>query len=283
MASPKAFAPALVIFSGVTQYVGAGIAVGLFTLLPPLSVAWGRIACGALALLLWRRHLLRREGKIDWRAMGHAAAFGVVLGGMNLCFYMAISHIPLGTAVSLEYVGPVVLAALTGRGWRVRLGLILAGAGVLLISWVGVDLSAPTVALGVGMAVAAGALWAGYIVLGRRLASGANPVDSLAWGTALAALVYAPVSLPVLRAVIHDWHILFLLLSVGVLSSVIPYAVDQVVMRLLTSAAFALLSSLFPATSLLLGILMLHQIPNIAEVAGLIAISFAVLLATTSE
>ncbi|MCF2706069.1 EamA family transporter [Arcanobacterium haemolyticum] len=284
MPAGQRLAPALVIASGLTQYAGAALAVGLFATIPALSVAWGRIFCGAVILAVWRRHILRREdGRIDWRGLRITALFGLILGGMNLCFYVAINHIPLGTAVALEYVGPVVLAAFTGRGWKVWSGIVLACGGVFLISWAGVDLHAPGVAFGVVMAFVAGGLWALYIVVGRGLATGGRSMDSLMWAMVIAAVIYVPFSFPVIHAAATNWHVLATMLAVGVMSSVVPYAVDQVVMRLMPPASFALLGSLFPATSLLLGVLMLGQIPNHAEVIGLIAVSVAVLLATLPE
>lgn len=278
------FAPLLLLASGVSMYVGASLAVSLFAAASAVSVAWGRVLAGGIVMLLWRRSLPRTpEGSFDWRMLGKAAIFGVVLGAMNLCFYLAIDRIALGTAVALEYLSPVLLAALTGRGWKVRLGIFLAAAGVFLISWAGVDMSDPRVAVGVGFALLAGLFWAFYIWLGRKIAVDGHGLDSLAWAMAVAALVYLPIGAPGIGPVFSDWKLLLFLVCVGVMSSALPYAIDQVVMKALPAATVALLNSLLPVTSLLVGLIMLAQIPNWAEVGGLLLVSAAVALATAPE
>jgi len=278
------WAPALLLGAGISQYVGASLAVGLFAAAPALAVGWGRIAGAAVLLLLWRRTLPRdSNGDFSWRVLGAAAIFGLALGAMNLTFYLAIDRIPLGTAVSLEYLGPVVLAVATGRGWKTRLGAALAIGGVFLISWAGVDLGDADVAAGVTAALAAGAFWALYIWLGRRVAVGGRGLDSLAWAMTVAALVYAPLGVGDIAPIATNLRLLLLMLTVAALSSVLPYGVDQIVMRSLRASTFALLSSLLPATSLLVGLVVLRQVPNAAEVFGLIAISAAVALATSPQ
>lgn len=278
------FAPFLMLASGVSMYVGASLAVSLFAVASAISVAWGRVLAGGIIMLLWRRSVPRTsEGAFDWRMLGKAAIFGVVLGAMNLCFYFAIDRIALGTAVALEYLGPVILAALTGRGWKVRLGIFLAAAGVFLISWAGVDMSDPRVAVGVGFAFLAGLFWAFYLWLGRKIAVDGHGLDSLAWAMAVAALVYLPVGAPGIGPIFADWKLLLFLVCVGAMSSALPYAIDQVVMKALPAATVALLNSLLPVTSLLVGLIMLAQVPNWAEVGGLLLVSAAVALATAPE
>lgn len=275
-------APLLLIVEGISQYVGASLAVRLFDIAPALSVGWGRLVMSGLILLAWRHPVLRTQhGAVDWRAYGSAAIFGTVLGAMNLTFYQAIDHIALGTAVALEFLGPVVLAALTASGWRVRTGIGLACAGVFLISWKGVDINEPGVALGVFFALCAGLMWALYIWLGRRIAIGGHGLDALTWAMLAASAVYAPLGAPHIGPVVADWRALLLLLGVGVLSSALPYAMDQIIMPALKAPVFALLNSLFPVTSLFVGLLMLHQVPTLGEIGGLVLVSVAVALATS--
>ncbi len=278
---PPAVAPFVLLGTGVVQYVGSSIAVGLFAVTSALTVGWGRLVWGAILLLLWRRRFLRLpNGQINWRGYGHAALFGVVLGGMNLAFYLAIDRIALGTAVALEFLGPVLLAALTGRGWRVRTGIVLACAGVFLISWAGVDISDPVVAWGVAFSLVAGVLWAFYMWLGRRVAVGGQGLDTLAWAMACAAIIYTPVGIPGIGPLLADWKLLVLLVVVGFMSSVVPYGMDQVLLRSLSAATFALLNSLLPVTSLVVGLVMLKQVPTPGEISGLVLVSVAVALAT---
>src|SRR5690606_33426607 len=107
--------PALFIGSGLTQYVGAALAVGLFARVPAAGVAWLRILVAAVVLVLWRRPWRVARSRRD---LALIAVFGVTLALMNVAFYLAIEHLPLGTAVAIEFIGPVVVAAVTGAGWR---------------------------------------------------------------------------------------------------------------------------------------------------------------------
>ncbi|MDO4244354.1 MAG: EamA family transporter [Actinomyces sp.] len=270
-------APVLFIGAATSTYVGAGLAVALFAAMPSTTVAWWRLFIGALVLLSWRRPWRRRWTR---RALVTAALFGVAMSTMNVIFYASIGHLALGTAVSLEFLGPVVVALATGRGWRPRVAALLALAGVAAISGFGLDLSDGSQRLGVVLALSAGAAWAAYILLGRR-AAGTGGVDSLAVASAAGALVYLPLAAPTASAALADTRSILMVLGVGVMSTVIPYGLDQVNMGRLTSDAFALLSSLMPATSLLVGLVMLRQVPNAWEVLGLLLVSAAVALAGT--
>lgn len=260
------------LLSGLSQYVGASIAVGLFTIVSGLSVGWGRIAFAAILLLLWRRPW-------SYPDKGKAVLFGLALGGMNLLFYLSIARIPLGTAVALEFLGPVVLAA-TARTKRTTVAILFAFLGVFLISWIGLDPNEPGVALGIGFALAAGVAWALYMTLGSRMAGKPNNVDGLAIGMAGAALVYSPLALGEFIEVKPDVAFWLTLAGVAVLSSVVPYVIDQLVLRDVPATIFAILNSILPAMSMVVGLVMLQQVPTWGEVAGLVCVSIAVLIAT---
>ena len=207
-----------------------------------------------------------------------AAAFGVATATMNVIFYAAISLLPLGTTVSLEFLGPVVVALVTGRGWRPRVAAILALLGVASISGLGVDLGDPDQRIGVLLALGAGVAWAAYILLGRRVASAGAGTDSLAVGMVAGALVYAPLAVGTAGAILASPTAAVTVLGVGVLSTAVPYGLEQVVLRRLGTDAFALLSSLMPAASLLVGVVVLRQLPNAWEMTGLVLVSVAVAL-----
>lgn len=192
---------------------------------------------------------------------------------MNIAFYEAIAQLPLGTAVAIEFCGPVAVAALSSRLLRDWAALLLAALGVLLIAdvrWSG----SPT---GVLWALAAAAAWAGYIVLAKRVAQYGNGVDGLAVGFAVATVVLSPFALGTGPA----WssaRLLLLGVGVGVLSSVLPYVLDQVVLRRVGRARFAVLLALLPVTATVVGLLVLAQVPGIAETAGILAVVAAVAL-----
>ena len=260
----------------MSSYVGAGFAVALFALMPPTTVAWWRVTIGALVLLAWRRPWRRA-----WtaRSVAVAALFGAAMATMNVIFYAAIDHLALGTAVSLEFLGPVAVALATGRGWRPRVAAVLALAGVAAISGLGLDLGDPRQRLGVVLAIGAGLAWAAYILLGRRVASAGFGLDSLAVASVAGSLVYLPIALGSTGAAFSSVGTLLKVLGVAVMSTVVPYVLDQVNLGRLSSAAFSLLSALMPATSLAVGVVMLRQMPNAWEVAGLVLVSVAVALA----
>lgn len=279
-------APGIFIATALSTYMGAGFAVGLFGVMPPVTVAWWRVTIGALALLAWRRpwgDRLRGRG-YAWtrRALGAAAAFGVATATMNVLFYASISYLPMGTAVSLEFLGPVIVAILTGRGWRPRIAAALAMAGVASISGVGLDISDPAHRAGMLLALAAGLAWACYILLGRRVATSGAGLDALAVGTAAGALFYTPLAAPTASGAFSSAGTAAAVLGVAVLSTVILYALDQINLGRLNADAFSLLASLMPATSMVVGIIMLRQMPNIGELAGLVLVSLAVALAGRS-
>lgn len=267
-------APAILLASGIIQYIGASIAVTLFAVAAVGAVAWGRVAVGAIVMMLWRRP------KIEVKKLWRPAVLGLALVTMNILFYQSIARIPLGTAVALEFIGPVLLAALLGRGWRIWTGIIFAVSGVFMISWIGVDMTEPGVAAGVAFAIVAGASWALYMWIGSKVATAGVGPDSLAVGMAIGATVYLPLAIPDFGVILTDVKILALMVAVGVFSSVVPYVLDVTILTKVPASTFALLNSLYPATSLVVGMVLLRQFPSAGEIGGLILISIAVVLVT---
>ena len=157
---------------------------------------------------------------------------------------------------------------------------MLALLGVVSISGLGVDVGKPDQRTGVVLALAAGAAWAGYILLGRRVASAGAGIDSLAVGMVFGALVYAPFAVGTAAGALASVRSTAKALGVGLLSTAVPYGLDQVVLKRLGTDTFALLSSLMPATSMLVGVVVLGQLPSGWEVTGLVLVSVAVALAS---
>ncbi len=185
--------PLLFLVSGFTQYYGAALAVGLFTIVSAPSVAWWRIAVSAAMLLIWRRPWRQHWSR---RGLAAAALFGVVLTTMNISFYIAIDHLPLGTAVAIEFLGPVAVAAIGGRGWRERLSIVLAAAGVVALAGVSLQGGWTHGAVVGLLAILLSAVsWAGYILIGRRVATSGDGISSLAIGMTAGAILYCPLAL----------------------------------------------------------------------------------------
>jgi inner membrane transporter RhtA len=265
-------APALFLLGGMSMYAGAAIAVLLFDELAPATVAWLRLLAAAVVLLAWRR-----PPAAAWRGrrLLLAGMFGLVTALMNVAFYESIARLPLGTAVAIEFSGPVVVAALGSRAVRDLAALGIAAVGVLLIAdvqWAG----SPA---GVLLALTAAALWAAYIVLGKRLAHGGTGMDDLAVALVLATVLCSPLALgsgPVWSAP----RLVLLTIGMGVLASAVPYVLDQVVLRRVGRARFALLLALLPATAPVVGLVALGQLPRPLEAFGIVAVVAAVLLRT---
>lgn len=267
-------APAVFVVGGLSMYVGAALAVGLFDVLTPSTVAVLRLLGAAAVLLAWRR-----PARGAWRGgrLVRASAFGLATALMNLAFYEAIARLPLGTAVAVEFCGPVAVAAVASRRPRGVAAVGLAALGVLLIAdvrWSG----SPS---GVLWALAAALLWAAYILLGKRVASAGNGLDDMAVGFAVAAVVLSPLLLldgPGALGALADPVVLVLAVGVGVLSSVVPYVLDQLVLRRVGQARFAVLLALLPATATVVGLVALGQVPGMVETVGIGAVIAAVAL-----
>ena len=267
--------PAFFVVGAVSQYVGAALGVFLFETTDPTAVAWLRCATAAVALVLWRR-----PWRLTWtrRTVLAATGFGLVTVGMNVAFFEAIARIPLGTAVAIEFLGPISVALLSSRRARDVLAALLAAAGVALLA----GLQGGGEAIGIGFALLAAAMWAGYILLGKRVADAGAGLDSLAVGMAAAAIVLAgPLLAPQLvthAAVFADPRTWLLGVGVGVLSTAVPYALDQVVLTRLGRARFALLLALLPVTAAVVGALVLAQRPTLVEVCGIALVVVALVM-----
>ena len=199
---------------------------------------------------------------------------------MNSSFYEAIARLPLGTAVSIEFVGPVAVAVLRGRGWAPRVAAVLALAGVACIGGLGLDLSQGRVRAGLAWILAAALAWALYIVLGQRVASTRSGVTNLALGCFFGAVLFAPVLGPGASVALTDSRLFAAVVGVGLLSTVVPYSLEALALTRLPAAAFALFTALLPASSAVVGALMLRQVPAPAELAGLVLVSVAVWIAS---
>jgi inner membrane transporter RhtA len=246
-------ATALVLGGIVSVQVGAAFATTLFDELGPGGTVFVRIAFAALLLVaIWRPPLRLPRGE----ARRDVVLLGLVLAGMNLSFYVALDRIPLGIAVTLEFVGPLGVAI---AGSRRRLDLLWAGlaaAGLVLLSPVpGSDLDAA----GVAFALLAGCFWAAYILLtarvGRALAGGGG----LAIAMAIATVAVVPVGLADGGGELLDPALLGVGLAVAVLSSALPYSLELEALRRLPENTFGVLMSLEPAVAATVGFVGLDQ------------------------
>ena len=175
----------LVLFGILSVQFGAGIAKTLFDEVAPTTIVWLRLATSAVVLLAIARPALRGRTGRDWRVV---VAFGLTLGLMNWSIYQSFARIPIGLAVTLEFVGPLTLAVLGSRRARDLIWVGLAGLGVLLLGLQPGDLTWA----GVGFALLAGACWAAYILLSAQTGRRWQGIDGLAIASVVAALLLTP-------------------------------------------------------------------------------------------
>src|SRR5215213_272871 len=252
------------VVSAVFHYLGPAFAVLLFARVDVLGVAWLRIAAAAAVFALWRRPW-RILPRLDARGRRTLLAWGAVLAVMNACFYLAIDRLPLGTVAAIEFLPVIALAALGARTGRNAAALLLAVAGVYLLT----DVQLVAEPVGIAFAFANAALFSAYIVLAHRASryERMGGIDGLGASMLVAAVAITPLGGWQALPAFADPVALAAGVGVGLSSSVIPYVTDQLAMRRLARPTYALMVSLLPATATVIGILVLAQIPSAAEVA----------------
>ena len=262
---------ALFVLSAVAQYVGAVIAVGLFDQIEPQTVAWFRVIGAAIALVAvsraWRERWTRAE-------LGAAALFGIATALMNMFFYLAIERIDLGKAVTIEFIGPIAVAAVATRSVRNAVALLFAIAGVVVLGGGEIEGNA----IGLLFIGLASAMWAAYIVIGSRVARLDRGVAGLGIGLVVGALVIAPAGAPWSGDVWSSPRLLALCVLVGVFSNAIGYGIDQFTMRRIPIRRFSLLLALLPVTAALIGWLVLDQQPSGIETFGIALVLVGVMV-----
>jgi inner membrane transporter RhtA len=264
---------AFFVVSAVFHYLGPAFAVLLFARVDVLGVAWLRIASAALVFAA-----VRRPWRVPAARSRDVVVLGVLLAVMNVCFYAAIERLALGTVAAIEFAGVIVVAAVGLRTRRNALALGLAAAGVYALT--GPQLE--TQMLGLAFAVANAGLFAAYIVVAHRVSRGAG-IDGLAAAMLVAAVVATPIGGWAAWPALGDPVALAAGIGVGLCSSVIPYVADQLAMRRLPRATYALLVSLLPATATIIGLLVLSQVPTAIELAGVALVAAAVALHRPAE
>jgi len=255
--------------SAIFHYLGPSLAVLLFARIAAPGVLWLRIFGAAATFAAWRRPW-RLAGRLDRRQLVTLLALGGVLAGMNALFYLAVARLPLATVGAIEFLGTVVLAALGARTRRNVAALALCVGGVAVLTAIQIGASP----LGLVFAFGNCAGFMLYVVLGHRVANTKvsdvfGGIDQLGAAMLIAAVVVTPAGLgAALPAFTHPawlaWGI-----GVGVCSSVIPYVTDQLAMARLPRATFALMLALLPACAVVVGAVVLHQVPSVRELAGI--------------
>jgi inner membrane transporter RhtA len=233
---------------------GAAVANQLFPQAGPGGVVFLRLALSALMLTAAVRPSLRGRSQADLVAV---LTYGLVLGTMNWSFYEALARLPLGVAVTIEFTGPLAVAIAGSRRLLDLVWVALAGGGVVLLALRG-DRGDITVT-GVLLALVAGACWAAYILISKRVGATFAQLDGLAIALCVGALMTLPVGLVQGGSALVRPSVLAGGAAVAVLSSILPYSLELIALRRLRAATFGLLMSLEPAVAALAGVLVLGQ------------------------
>jgi inner membrane transporter RhtA len=257
----------------ISVQFGGAMAATLIPLVGVFGSVTLRLTIAATVLLVMVRPRLRGRTTADWLVVG---SFGAVLGMMNLFFYGALARIPIGVTVTVEFIGPLVLATVLSHRRKDLLAVAGAAVGVVLISgvtstpWARIDLA------GLGLALAAGASWAGYIVFSGRTGVRFAQLDGLAIAMTIAAVLVAPVGVATAGSALWTPDALWRGVIIAVLSSVLPYSLELIALRRLAAHVFGILLSLEPAVAALAGLFVLGQhllAPQLLGMACVVAAS----------
>ena len=263
----------LVIGAIVSVQFGAAIAKSVFGVVDPTAFAWLRMTISALLFYAIARPRFRGRTWADWRV---ALGYGVCLATMNWSIYQSFARIPLGLAVTIEFLGPLAVAVAGSRRLRDFLWAGLAAAGVLLLGWA----PAPLDPVGVGYALLAGAAWAGYILLAGPTARAWPGLTGATVGSLVGPVVFVvPALLSGGSALWQPW-VLAVGLGVGVLSSTIPYGLELIARRRIPSGTFSILMSLEPAVAALAALILLGERLSPVELVAMACVIVASVGAT---
>ena len=242
----------LVISGIISVQFGAAIAKNLFHLIPPTAMVWLRLVSSAIILLIMARPRLRGQSSRDWLIV---LGFGVSLMTMNWAIYQSFARIPLGIAVTIEFLGPLTVAVIGSRRLTDLIWVGLAGTGVALLG-----LSRATLTLaGVGFALIAALAWACYILLSAQTGRRWPGLNGLAIASMVGAIALAPPAILEAGSRLLSPTVLALGVAVGLLSSVIPYSFELMALRRIPPRLFSILMSLEPAAAALAAMIVLGE------------------------
>ena len=248
--------------------LGAALSIELIETVGPAGTAWLRLTLGALILIVIARPPWREVRRPDVPVL---LGLGVATGLVTILFLAAIERIPLGTAVAIEFLGPLTVAAVRSHTRRALLWPGLAFVGVVLLTqpWHG-EVNVP----GLLFAAMAAVGWATYILLTQRIGDRYAGIGGLSLTVPIAAATAAIVGIP--QATGHlNGSVLVWALGLALLLPVIPLALEMLALRQMTSAAFGTLMALEPAFAVLLGLVVLHQTPSASQYAGIAIVVLA--------
>jgi inner membrane transporter RhtA len=270
-------APLQVVIAIISIQFGASFAVGLFGSLSPGATVFFRVAISAMLLFI----LIRPKLSSDvFNHFGLLLSYGITLGLMNWCFYEAIARIPLGIAVTIEFMGPLLVAAVSSKTRLDIFWIAIAFAGLLILTpKIGGELDT----IGVVFAILAGIGWGGFVLLSKRVNQCLNGNDGLVYGMIIATLFLSVFAMGEVSVVVTNTNLLTSLLVLAVLSTTVPFFLEFNALKTLSSQTYGVLITLEPAAAAIIGMLVLGDVLGLAGMIAIILVTIAAIGATLTR
>ncbi len=269
--------PLQVVIAVLSIQLGAAFAINLFDVLGPVGTVFFRLVISALLLAL----LIRP--KFNQNALKHAkllVLYGVALGLMNWCFYESIARIPLGIAVAIEFVGPLLVGAFSSKQRLDYLWIAVAFLGVLMLApRIGADLDP----IGVGFAVLAGIGWGGFVILSKRVNKALPGSDGLVFGMIVATIFMLPFALEAIPVAFQNTSLFGNLIALAILSTTIPFYLEFSALKKLTPQAYGVLITLEPAAAAVIGMVALGDILGVEGIVAIVLVTLAAIGSTLTQ
>ena len=292
----------IVVAEAAMVYLATSIAKVAFSQLDPLYSVWYRVGFMSLFLLAWRRPFSRKKRARnslpktlkEWLIV---VAVGISVVLMNTMFYLAISCMAVGVAVTIEFVGPLMVAVITGKTWRERVGIVIAACGIVLLASASMGSNeSPHFLVGLVAILIGGSMWGMYIVSGRMLARGSNAIDRVSVAILIGWLLQSSVlGVPAILHVVHPkssatWasqpygslKLLGLMVVIATCASFIPTLLDQVLLKRVSSARYSVMQALYPAIAALVG-MGFGEMPTLIDVCGMALVMLAVVITFSGD
>lgn len=261
-------------FTGAATQVGTEVSINfgssLAGLVIPVVGSFVVVAVRQLVMLVVVLPVYRpKRAELTWARLWPALALGVVLAVMNVSFYEAVHLIGLGTAATIEFLGPLAIALATSRRWLDAVCAVAGGLGVVLLIAPGTSDAAAIDPWGVALALTSAATWAMYILLTRRVAVGLPGLEGVTVASIVSLLLLVPFAIATFDASAFDWTVVLLLLGVGVLSSALPYSLDTFILRRIPPRLYSIITSFGPVIAAIFGWLVLAETFTLVEVLAI--------------
>lgn len=268
--TPRNSAIGLVLLAILSMQIAAAMSVTVFSQLGPLGTTWVRSIVGAVLVLLFIRPLWTPTVRAN---LGKIALLGATIGCMNIFFYLALQRIPLGATVTIQFAGPLGLAALRSRRPLDFLWIALAATGVVLLSPISGSALDP---IGVGFAMLAAVGWAGYVLASGYLGSQIPGLSGIALSLFVVAIVQAPTGVQAVPLLIANPQLISMVIAIGVVGT-LPFLCEFHALRTLSPRTYGVLISLEPAVAAMLGAAMLDQMLTVQMMVAIVCVSIAAL------